>query len=282
MGLTMNIDHVTIATSNLDTLRETFAGLGLATDYGGPHANGVTHMALLGFDDGSYIELISTVEKPKAQSAYWWKQFIAEDGGPCAWAVGADDVAAEAERIAGLGIAVRGPQAVSRQRPDGKLIQWDSAFIGDGDPGATLPFIIRDRTPREWRVTHSASVAGSELRGIARVVVAVSDLRASSKLFHKVYGSRETARGIDDHLPAELQAFDNIPAVMACPLSDHSVMMSRLEQYGPCPLTFLIGSADMEQSQHRFPSAQHGRWYDQPVLWLPAGGDLPWLGIIST
>ena len=58
----MKLDHVTIAGSSLDRLRDAFARIGLATEYGGAHANGVTHMALLGFDDGSYIELASTVK----------------------------------------------------------------------------------------------------------------------------------------------------------------------------------------------------------------------------
>jgi hypothetical protein len=40
-------------------MRESFAAAGLETDYGGPHGNGGTQMALLGFNDGSYLELIA-------------------------------------------------------------------------------------------------------------------------------------------------------------------------------------------------------------------------------
>jgi hypothetical protein len=35
------------------------AAADLATDYGGPHGNGGTQMALLGFNVGSYLELIA-------------------------------------------------------------------------------------------------------------------------------------------------------------------------------------------------------------------------------
>ena len=53
------VDHATVCGSNLDTLQQEFASVGLKADYGGPHANGVTHMALLGFENGSYLELIA-------------------------------------------------------------------------------------------------------------------------------------------------------------------------------------------------------------------------------
>jgi hypothetical protein len=277
----MNIDHVTIAGSNLDSLRESFARMGLATDYGGPHANGVTHMALLGFDDGSYIELISTLEQKKQPTSYWWERFITGDGGPCSWAIAANDVSAEAKRITRLGIPVRGPQTASRQRPDGRLVEWDSAFIGEGDPGTVLPFIIKDRTPREWRVAPSASVTGSELRGIVRAVILASDLSTTSSLFRKVYGARESPRDVDANLSAELQTFDNMPAIVARALNDPSPLMSRLKAYGDCPLAFLIGSADMEQTRRRFPAAETGRWFGEPVLWLPNETTLPWLGVIA-
>ena len=58
----LKIDHVTIAGPRLEAMQAAFAGLGFTTDYGGPHSNGITHMALLGFRDGSYIELISSLE----------------------------------------------------------------------------------------------------------------------------------------------------------------------------------------------------------------------------
>jgi catechol 2,3-dioxygenase-like lactoylglutathione lyase family enzyme len=275
----MNIDHVTIAGSSLEAMRESFARLGLATDYGGPHSNGITHMALLGFDDGSYIELISTLKV--GQTAPWWDRFIAGDSGPCAWAVRADDVAAEAKRIAGLGIPVRGPESMNRTRPDGQLVEWDLAYLGEGDPGLTLPFIIHDRTPRDLRVTPSASVRGSELRGVSRVVIMAKDLHQTDKLYSKVYGAWEAPRGVDEHLPAELQTFDNLPVIVASPLDPRKPLGLRLEQYGSCPLAFLIHSTDMEKSARRFPQAYEGSWFENRVLWLPTEGELPWLGIID-
>src|SRR5262249_30450051 len=63
-----------------------FAEVGLKTDYGGPPANGVIHMALLGFEDGSYLELIAP-QKPGAVEGSDWAKFMAANAGACAWAV---------------------------------------------------------------------------------------------------------------------------------------------------------------------------------------------------
>src|SRR5205807_845756 len=132
--LNLQIDHVTVAGSDLALLQRAFAEAGLPTDYGGLHSNGVTHMALLGFEDGSYLELISTV-KAGAPSP-WWPRQIVEDGGPCAWCARVDDLAAECARLSGLGILVQGPTSFHRERPDGARVEWDLAFLGTGERGA--------------------------------------------------------------------------------------------------------------------------------------------------
>ncbi len=62
LPLTLQINRVTIVGPELSPMEQFFANLGLSTDYGGPYSNGVTHMALPGFVDGSYIELISSLK----------------------------------------------------------------------------------------------------------------------------------------------------------------------------------------------------------------------------
>ena len=151
---------MSIAWSDLTFLQEAFESVGLKTDYGGVHSSGATHMSLLAFKDGSYIELISVV-KPGCPSPSWGRQ-ISENGGPCAWAVQAGDLASEVQRIKSLGVSTIGPDDYYRERPDGVLVEWRLAFIGDGEPGATLPFLIKDKTPRDYRVKPSPSVATSE------------------------------------------------------------------------------------------------------------------------
>ena len=67
-SVVLEIDHASICGSNLDTLRQAFTDVGLTPDFGGPHGNGITQMAIIGFDDASYLELIAPV-KPGALRA---------------------------------------------------------------------------------------------------------------------------------------------------------------------------------------------------------------------
>src|SRR5208282_895850 len=116
-----------------------------------------------------------------------WKRQIEDDGGPCAWCVEQKNIADEVDKAKRLGIAAAGPIDYTRKRPDGVLVEWELGFLGEGEPGSTLPFMIKDKTPREFRVKPSASVssAGSPLRGVGTVVLAIQDLKASTVLFRK-------------------------------------------------------------------------------------------------
>ncbi|MBI4503119.1 MAG: VOC family protein [Gemmatimonadetes bacterium] len=261
----IQLDHVTIAGSDLGVLQRAFAGAGLLTDYGGVHSNGVTHMALLGFDDGSYIELISTVE-PGTRSP-WWPAHIIENGGPCGWCARVHDLAAECARLASLDIPVRGPVPYHRDRPDGGRIEWDLAFVGSGEPGSTLPFLIQDRTPREQRVQSSASARGSELSGVAKVVIGVRDLAWNAELFRHVYGwiARETRP--DPAFGAMVVEFAGTPVALAAPLSDGSWLSGRLAEFGDSPAALLLRSTDLDRSASRLPTAA-GTWLNHRALWF--------------
>lgn len=267
MPSALKIDHVTIAGPELARLQQAFAGLGLTADYGGPHSNHITHMALLGFNDGSYIELISTLEPGQKDTIFWGEQ-IAANGGPCAWAVQVDDVAAEAARWAGLGIPVTGPDAYHRRRPDGKLVEWDLALLGDEGAGARLPFIIKDRTPRAWRVQPSSSVADGLLTGVAMVILGVESLPASSELFRRVYGWPAPVALAKPPFGAELAFFAGTPVTLAAPLAGDNWLARRLARFGPSPCGYLVGAADFAAAGRRYGLIQTGDWFGRPAAWF--------------
>jgi hypothetical protein len=262
----LRIDHVTIAGSRLETLQRAFADARLTTDYGGPHSNNITHMALLGFDDGSYIELISTLEP--GQHSPWWDAHIRDDGGPCAWALEVNDVAAETRRVAGLGIAVIGPTHYTRERPDGIRIEWDLAILGDQGMGALLPFIIKDRTPRKLRVSPSASVARTALMGVALVIIAVPEIEPASELFQRVYDLPAPAVNEWREFGARFAHFKEQPLALAAPLDTGSWLRDRLDNFGPSPCAYLIGSTDMAATAERLPLTTTRDWSGQPLAWL--------------
>lgn len=266
--MSISIDHATIAGARLEPLQQAFTGLGLSPTYGGAHSNSVTHMALLSFADGSYLELISTLHA--GQVSPWWHAHIAGDGGPCAWAARCDDVAAESVRLAGLGVAVRGPIAMHRERPGGTRLEWELAYPGEGEPGSTLPFLIQDRTPRAWRVPPETAVTTDVLTGLAGVVLGVRDLGPAIDLFRHAYGWPRPERVDDPAFGARLAHFPGTPVTLGAPLSGDGWLAERLARFGPSPCAFLLGAADFEAACARFGLLLPGEWFGRRVEWFDA------------
>jgi len=277
----VKIDHVTIAGPDLHVMEQSFAAAGLTTDYGGPHA-ALTHMALLGFDDGSYIELISShgpVEKSPQLSTHHWGKFIMGNAGPCAWAVEVDDVGRECERVRALGIPVTGPLPGSRRRPDGTQVEWDTGVLGAGSPGATLPFIIKDRTPRDRRVQPSASVSGIDkqgkprpdrLTGVSAVVLGVREMDESADLFRRVYNWPAPEMRVDTRFGAALMHFPRTPVILATSLESGDWLDERLIRFGQAPCAYLIGATNLKETAPRFHLTGFADWFDQQVVWFGA------------
>lgn len=268
----LKIDHVTVAGKNLSQMSNAFTAAGLKTDYGGPHSNGITHMALLGFEDGTYIELISTLQPGPAQTVFWGRH-IAGDAGPCAWAVRVDDVAAEAARVAALGVTVDGPHYYHRRRPDQQLVEWNLAFLGDKSAGATLPFIIKDITPRRLRVEPSASVAGKPgqsalLTGVANVILGVKNLAAASELFRQVYHWPSPQPGEQSLFGAKLLNFASLPVTLATPLESDSWLAERLQQFDDAPCAYLLAASDFEAACRQYKLSPAKPWFGRQVAWF--------------
>lgn len=262
----MVIDHVTIAWSALNVIRQVFSRVGLETVYGGEHSNHITHMAILGFDDGSYIELISTLNP--GEKSPWWSRHILKDGGASAWAVRVDDINEEVNRVKKAGIPAECPRYYNRKRPDGIMVEWDLSFLGEKEPGAQLPFLIADRTPRSFRVQPSASVTGSELAGVKKVILGVNDLETTSSLFRSLYGWKETEEIETTGLDARLAGFKDQPVILAEPSGESSWLAERLKRFGESPCGYLIGSQDLSRSRRNGYLGMPETWFGQKLAWF--------------
>lgn len=235
--MNLSIDHVTVAGRDLNALMAAFADAGLSEVYGGSHSNGVTHMAVVGFRDGSYVELISTLE-PNAESP-WWHDPIHANGGPCAWAIDVDDIDAASTTLRERGVAVDGPHEYERERPDGTLVKWELSFLGDGDPGATLPFLISDRTPRERRVRPTDALAESPIIGVDTVILAVRDLESVLGRFETAFDLEGPERGRFRSFDAKLATFSDVPVALAEPRGD-GWLAARIDRFGGQPVAYLL------------------------------------------
>ncbi len=261
----MKIDHVSVAWTNLKKLEEAFSHSEMKTEYGGPHSSGLTEMSLLGFDDGSYIELISTI-KQGSDSGVWRRQ-IEGDGGPCAWAIEVEDIAREVAKAKDLGIPGTGPADYSRKRPDGVSVEWELGFIGEQEPGSVLPFLIKDKTPRWFRVKPSPSVSGGPLKGIGTVVIAVESLEDPVRLFRRLYGWSEPEVSRDLWDGVLLASFSGTPVVLAVP-SGTGWLAQRLERFGPSPCAFLIDTPDLAGAADRHPLQPRQDWFEGSLRWV--------------
>ena len=244
------IDRVVLAWAHLEALAGAFASVGLATDYGGIHTNRVTHMATLGFVDGSYLELIS-VRQP-GQQAPVWQHHIATNGGICAWSVSVGDVHRISDRLrrrSGCPWTAPGHRAAAV--PTASTIESELAFVGAEGMGSLHPFMITDRTPRE------ESGAGRGLRSTA------ADLRVSE--LGRARSSRRRDPG--DRVPARLRRRRAGGHRRRCVPRPHGAASrraggdhvsghrrrlgrpKRLGTYGPTPCACLVRSTNMATSR---------------------------------
>ncbi len=264
----LELDHVSICGSNLDALRQTFTDVGMTPDLGGPHGNGITQMAMVGFDDGTYLELIVPV-KPGVTAGSGWAKFMSEDAVTCAWAVGTNVLLQEVDRLKKAGIPVKTPERGSRKRPDGMSIEWMTADVGSGTPGSTLPFVIEDQTPRAWRVQTSASVQGGPVSGIENVVLGVTNLDASIALFRKAYGWAEPLTETQKDF-GKLAYFPGEPVILAAPLNG-GWLSDRLGKYGETPVAYLLATRDFAGATKKYKLSAAKTWFGQKVAWFDAG-----------
>jgi len=264
-GAELQIDHVTVAGSNLQKLQANLAAIGIETVYGGAHSNGATEMALVSFPDGSYLELIAPQPKadPRALAHQPWAKFMQADAGPCAWAVREKNLAAEVARLKAAGIAVSKPVRNGRARPDGVRLEWETAQVGSEPMGTFFPFLIHDFTPRAQRAFERGKPLNKDFEGVAKVVIAVHDLAAALKRYHQAYGTPPVIKQVDSTFGAYLALLGNVPVVLAQPLTQDSWLVDHLAQFGEAPCAFVL-----EQRRGRFQVASHTRWFGVDISWF--------------
>jgi hypothetical protein len=264
----LEIDHASVCGSNLDTLRQAFTDVGLTPDLGGPHGNGITQMASVGFDDASYIELIAPI-KVGASAGSAWTKFMSDDAVTCAWAVGTNVLLQEVDRLKKAGIPVKTPEHGNRKRPDGMSVEWMTAEVGQGAPGSTLPFVIEDQTPREWRVQTSASVKASPVHGVENVVLGVNNLDASIALFRKAYGWSEPLIETQKDF-GKLAYFPGEPVILAAPTGG-GWLSEKLGKFGESPVAYLLGTRDFAAAAKKYKLSGTKTWFGQKVAWFDVG-----------
>ncbi|MEP7291169.1 MAG: VOC family protein [Chloroflexota bacterium] len=169
------LDHVIIAVLELNSAAEDYRALGFTVNYGGRHASGTTHNALICFSDGTYLELLAPTGDPPLPGMPDFNLLLQHGEGLVGYALLAHDLEADSTALRVRGADVGEVKDGRRQRTDGIELHWRTANID----GGKSPFLIQDVTPRNLRVpddraatTHSngvtgiAKLEGSDLSGL--------------------------------------------------------------------------------------------------------------------
>lgn len=185
----MQIDHIVIKVDDLQAAAEKYRQLGFTVVEGGEHKSLGSRNALIGLADGTYLELIVFPNAEKIVSREKTYRDLLECGESrlkarwLSWAVvpeGTVDFAVTVAELTPLtgsrraGLDIEGPLPMGRRRPDGQELSWEMGFPESLD----LPFIIKDITPREWRVPQITDHQNG-VTGISSLEIAVKDLHES-------------------------------------------------------------------------------------------------------
>jgi hypothetical protein len=270
MAQQFHIDHVTVAGRNLEAMQKALRDAGIPSEYGGPHSNRATEMALASFADGSYLELIAIQPKadPAALAAHYWHKFLESDGGPCAWAIRPADLSAEVQLLRKAGVSVTDPHRAGRKRPDGLELDWETAQAGPTN-GGFFPFLIHDFTSRDNRAFPSGKPTTNDLTGVVKVVISVRELGAAVAQYRRAYDLGVPQLQDDPTFGAKLAWFPGTPVVLAAPLGKESWLQARLQQFGEAPCAFILGVKTI--ASNMAPS----RWFSERIFWANSN-ELGW------
>jgi catechol 2,3-dioxygenase-like lactoylglutathione lyase family enzyme len=210
MGADLRLDHVVILVRDLDTAIAEWTELGFTVVRGGAHEGSPTHNALIALADGSYLELIArrpgTAGTPPGLAERLLR--LEPDEGLADYALLSDDLSATVRAAQERELDLRGPVAMGRTRPDGQEIAWELGF----PPTLDLPFLIRDVTPRTFRVPGGAATEHANgAIGVEQIMIEVPDLAQSITHYRALLGTEPAPWTEGDAGPTEFTMIGATP-----------------------------------------------------------------------
>jgi catechol 2,3-dioxygenase-like lactoylglutathione lyase family enzyme len=172
------LDHVVIAVNDLDRAVADYQSLGFTVYPGGVHHGGMSHNALVVFEDGSYFEIIAYREAAPANR--WWRVLTTAGEGIVDFAVLPQNTEKDVQAARARGLELDGPTPGGRIRLDGVRLDWQIVRPATTD----LPFWCGDVTPRNFRVPEgSIRRHANGVTGISFVRILVADVATSTERY---------------------------------------------------------------------------------------------------
>lgn len=140
------LDHVLLGCNDLDGgIDFVEQRTGVRAAFGGVHPGRGTRNALLSLGERRYLEIIAPDPKQDRIEPFAQKQVthlkLLTSPHLIGWAAHPGDLERFAARLREANIPFDGPRPGSRQRPDGKLLQWKTLNLKD-DKDGLFPFFI--------------------------------------------------------------------------------------------------------------------------------------------
>ncbi len=178
-----SIDHIVIAVHALDSAIDSYRALGFTVVVGGKHPYG-SHNALIGFEDGSYIEVLGFYEESPAHP--WWDLLHQRGGGLIDFCMATDDIRGDLAAFRAQGVSAGDLTKGGRSRPDGVEVAWINNKVSGGYQGV-IPFIIEDLTARVVRLPAEKKHANG-VTGIHCLSLATAELDRHAAIMSAVLG----------------------------------------------------------------------------------------------
>jgi len=208
--MTLHFDHAIILVNDLYKAIDHYKNAGFNPFFGGVHAGGKTHNALIVLADGAYLELLAPtspalLDNLDADDHGSFLFLLAQGEGLGGYALLSNDLASDVEAMKQRGLAVSLKPTNGRARPDGQELRWRTATLNNG---SMTPFFIQDETPRSLRVPddEKTTTQPNGIRRISDLTIAVPDLVVGIREVEQMTGISSTSV---DETTAHLQ-LDNV------------------------------------------------------------------------
>ncbi len=195
----VSFDHAVIFVADLRRAAEDFAALGFQVVPGGVHTGGLTHNALIPFEDGTYLELLAPTARWKLVALRLLGKTLGRIVAPHPFTRRAVRRVRAGEGLVDYALAVSplsgvrdvagaiggvdGPVPGGRVRPDGERVAWTMAL----PRVPALPFLIEDVTPRHLRVPPSIAHPNGA-RGVQIVSVVTASFAGTVTRYQALLG----------------------------------------------------------------------------------------------
>lgn len=184
------LDHLVLTVNDLNQATTYYQALGFTVTPGGFHASGATQNALVYFQDGSYLELLA----PTGQAANPdidapdYTSLFQNGEGLIGYCLLSEDLASDIAAMRSRGIHVSDPKPGGRTRPDGAVLMWKTASIGE----SLSPFFIEDVSARPLRVPDKPEYTTHQngALGIVSLNFAAQDMKAETARYEQLLGHK--------------------------------------------------------------------------------------------